>query len=814
MKNVCLPLSLLYLAVFLTVAIYGQSSLPASAKEFATRLVQAPDQQTRLSLLKEKGDLSNCELTRSLNEESDKLIRQRQNEKGREISLLAKEVAASCPGQREMATAINNIGRAYYQMSEYEQALEYFQQALKMRRELPDQWELAQSLNNVASVYEIKGLYSPALNYYEQSLAIKQPLAQGNKDRKGSLALSYTNVGLCHKYLRNLPLALKYYQAGLQLYEELKDAAGIARLHNHLGITAYEQGQLALAVDELQQSLHHNQNRETPERELQAQILNNLGLVYYADKKYDLALQACRQSLQLREELKNTERIARTQRRLARIYLAQNNFAEALAQAQSSARLSQQHPETFWQALLVEGEVHLALKNQVAAERCFTEAIQTIEAMRTQAPRLPEIQQRFFEDKITPYLAMTDLLLTQGRRHEALAYAERTKARVILDLIQTGQTQIAKEMPALLSAAPLTPTEMAALVPTTDTVLLEFVVANEKVHLFALTKAQAHAALEVQTISLDIKASELTALVQKFRQEVAERKLTFAAPAQALYQRLLQPVAGLLQQRKNVVIVPDGILWELPFQALMPDATWFLWEDHTIFYAPSLTALREINQRHLHRKPANAALTLLALGNPALTSKDPAGLAPEALPHAERQVRQLRQIYGLKASKVLVGGAATEQVFKTEASKYSVLHLATHGIYDDRSPMSSRVLLTPANGEDGQVEAQEILNLKLTNEIIVLSACETGRGRIGPGEGMIGLTWAFLIAGCPTLVASQWEVRDDSTSTLMTGFHRALKTTPQRRADALRQSALALLKSRQYHHPYYWAGFVLIGDGY
>ena len=369
-------------------------------------------------------------------------------------------------------------------------------------------------------------------------------------------------------------------------------------------------------------------------------------------------------------------------------------------------------------------------------------------------------------------------------------------------------------MSPLLASTPLTAAEIAALVPTAETILLEFVIFNEKVHLFALTKANAQAPAELQTIPLEISATKLTELVQTFRREVAERKISFAASAQALYQHLLKPAAGLLSQKKNVVIVPDGVLWELPFQALMPAEKHYFWQDHTIFYAPSLTALREITKRHADRKPTNAAMTLLALGNPTLTPNAQSEPAPAALTYAERQVQQLRQVYGLNASKVLTGAAATETAFKAEASKYSVLHLATHGIYDNLNPMSSRVLLAASASEDGKVEAQEIINLKLTNELIVLSACETGRGHIGPGEGVIGLTWAFLIAGCPTLVASQWEVRDDSTSRLMINFHRALKNTQQPRAEALRQAALSLLKSPDYNHPYYWAGFVLIGDGY
>lgn len=809
MKSRCLAL-----AAFCLVpgVVWGQTLLPAptSPQALATRLVQEKNPAHRTEMLKTQQRQVNCDLAQALNAETDKLLRERQNAQAVEIAPLAEEVARTCPTQRERATALNNLGRAHYQMSRYEPARSCFQQALELRRALPDKLELAQSLNNLASYFEVKAQYNPALAHYQESQRLKQQLIQpGTKNAEllKSIARGHGNMGLCHRYLGDYDLALAQFRQGVKLYADLQELRGLATLSNYTGDTLTEMGQWEPALEQFQQSLDYNQRDPLPDPELQAQILNNIGLVQYLNQKYDLALAACRESLRLREAGKNTERIARTQRRLAMIHLARNELTEALNNAQAAAKLSQQHTETFWKARLVEGEVQLALKNPAAAQQYFTEAIQTIEEMRTQAPRAPDIQQRFFENKTLPYLALTDLLLTEQRPLEALAYAERTKARVILDLIQANPAAAPSQLPAWLASAAATQAEMSALAPASDTLLLEFVIAKEKVHLFALTRTQA--TTKLQTFPLAISAAQLKERVQQFRTEVAQRKLSFAAQAQALYQELLQPAAALLRQKKKVVIVPDGILWELPFQALLSAENRFLWQDHTISYAPSLTAWQSLRQRQVNRQPA--ALTLLALGAPVLPANDAATSA--ALPFAKQQMQQLSQIYGRNTSRVLVGEAATEQVFKAEAAQYGVIHLATHGIYDDRNPMASRVLLTPTKAEDGSVEAQEILNLKLTNQLIVLSACETGRGRLGPGEGVIGLTWAFLIAGCPTLVASQWEVRDDSTSTLMSGFHRALKTGAQPSAEALRQAALSLLQSPKYKHPYYWAGFVLIGDG-
>jgi CHAT domain-containing protein len=116
--------------------------------------------------------------------------------------------------------------------------------------------------------------------------------------------------------------------------------------------------------------------------------------------------------------------------------------------------------------------------------------------------------------------------------------------------------------------------------------------------------------------------------------------------------------------------------------------------------------------------------------------------------------------------------------------------------------------------DDGLLEAREIMQLNLHADLVVLSACQTARGRIGAGEGMVGMSWAFFIAGVPTMAASQWKVDSASTAKLMVDFHKRLKDgapDSQTKARALRQASLALMKDPRYRHPYFWAGFVLMG---
>ncbi|MGH9898953.1 MAG: CHAT domain-containing protein, partial [Pyrinomonadaceae bacterium] len=372
-----------------------------------------------------------------------------------------------------------------------------------------------------------------------------------------------------------------------------------------------------------------------------------------------------------------------------------------------------------------------------------------------------------------------------------------------------------------------TPEDSAALIPDTNTALLEFVVMEDKTYLFVLTKNSTapQAAPDMKLYRLEIKEKDLARLTRQFRQGL--RDYSFLEVAPQLYDMLLKPARAQLQKRTNLIIVPDGVLWELPFQALMPGQGHFLFDDCAISYAPSLSVLQQMVK--LRRKPERSGSpTLLAFGNPVI-GKETAGrlrsvFTDEALPplpEAEREVKALGGLYGAAGSRVYIGREAREDRLKEEAGRYDVLQLATHGLLNNASPMYSQLVLSQTPGsqrEDGLLEAWEIMKLELKAEMVVLSACETGRGRVGAGEGIIGLSWALFVAGSPTTVVSQWSVESASTAEMMVEFHRRLRSRGKgvgqiSKAEALRQAELKLLKSGQYQNPFYWAGFVMVGDG-
>lgn len=597
----------------------------------------------------------------------------------------------------------------------------------------------------------------------------------------------------------------------------------------------------------------------------------------------------------MRETIGDKLGISQSLNSIAHVHHDSGDYEKALEFAERASAVAREigNREALWNARTVAGRSNRALDRLLPARAAFSEAIDTIEALRFQVAGGEKDQEQFFENKVSPYHAMAELLLAQNKAGEALEYAERSRARVLLDVLRNGRTNLTKamdsaesqreqtlrdelaslniqlarerlraepdrarladlerrlensrlnhenfeavlysghpELKALRGESPPLRIEQASdLLPDAQTALLEYVVTRDRVFVFALTRGKSPTGVDLRSQSLVIKRSELARLVEQFRQRLANHDLDFAAASAALYQLLIKPVAEQLRHKQNLIIVPDDTLWDLPFQALISSPGRYLINDFALSYAPSLTVLREMIVRR-KRHAGTGRSELLAVGNPALGGQTMARARTVALneqldplPEAERQVRTLAQLYGPSHSRIYIGSEAREELVKSEAAKYRVVQLATHGILNNANPLYSYVVLSQSedsSNEDGLLEAWEIMNLDLNAELVVLSACDTARGRIGAGEGVIGLSWAFFVAGSSTMVVSQWGVESAGTTELMLSFHRRLKARGHAaaasisKAEALRQAQLELLRSKPYQHPFYWAGFVLVGDG-
>ncbi|HKX33440.1 MAG TPA: tetratricopeptide repeat protein [Blastocatellia bacterium] len=797
------------------------------------------------------------------------------------------KISEEIGNQPRMARALGNIGNLYQDQGDYSQALEQYQKILKIFEDLNDEANIAGTLGNMGSVYALQGNYAKALEQFQKGLKISEKIGD-----KPVIANTLTSIGSVHYHQNNYAQALEQYQKSLKLNEEIGNRATIVITLCNIGNVHAAQGRYAPALEQYQQSLKISQ--EIGDEAAIAEALGNIGHLHQLQGHYAPALEFYQKSLKIDEGIGNQAGLAGTLRSIGESYELQGNHLEALRFAERAIDLASQtdRREVLWSAYYTAGRASLALNQLDRARQSFDAAIRTIEAIRTQVVGGEQEQQRFFESKVNPYQAMVELLIAQQQPGEALGYAERARARVLLDVFSGGRLNLTKAMTGpeieqerqlnnqlvslniqysrekqnpqdgqnrsnqletqlqkarldleafrtnLYAAHPelkiqrseIRPASLedaASLIPDPKTALLDFMVTDEKVHLFVLTGGTSGRAV-LNTYPLQVERKTLAEQVGQFRSRLANKDFGYRKLARGLYELLLKPAEKQLQGKTNLIISPDQVLWDLPFQVLQPREGRYLIEDAAISYAPSLTVLREM-QSLPRKKDAPAGVSILALGNPELGGKSvelvkiaimDANLQP--LPEAAKQVEALGQLYGPAHSRIYKGSEAREEVVKQESAGVRILHLATHGILNDASPMYSHVMLSQAPGkssEDGLLEAREIMNLDLNADLVVLSACETARGRIGTGEGVIGLTWALFVAGCPRTVVSQWKVESSSTTALMIEFHKRFKTRFESAqlatstAEAMRQASLKVMKEPQYRHPFYWGGFVVVGDG-
>jgi CHAT domain-containing protein/Tfp pilus assembly protein PilF len=781
------------------------------------------------------------------------------------------------------------LGNIYYSLGDFNRALDAYQKVLPRFEKLNRKMGISYALSNIGNIHYIQGDYAGALDHYQKSLAIDESVGD-----KSGIASSLANIGFVHRQQGNYDVALDFYQRSLNLRESLGDKAGIANTLNYIANVRFRQGHYNNALEFFTKSLELKQS--LGDKAGIVSSLYGIGQFHHSQGDYARAIDFYQKSLTLSEAMGSTHWITIELIAIADSRCSQGNYEKALEAADRATILARDigSPEMLWDARTVAGRAHRRLNRLSQSREAFDEAINTIEALRAQVAGSEQGRQLFFENKVAPYHEMVELLLAQDKKAEALAYAERAKARALVDVLSSGRINITKAMTsqeqeqerrlqmelaslnsqlsrerrrsqpdkvrisdlnARLGKARLqyeafqstlyavhpelrtrraegqaaTALEAAQLLPS-DAALLEYLVTEERTYLFVVSKGK-NASGEAATLStypLAIKQKDLAKEVSKFHDQLASRDISFRDSATKLFDLLLKPALSDLQAKTALVISPDSVLWDLPFQSLVTTDRRYVLEGYAISYSPSATALREMLKLSKSREDVTRRSGgLLAFGNATPEGRILEKITAvnrderlEPLPEAEREVKTIAQLYGDVQSKMYIRTEAREDRLKAEAGDFRVLHLATHGIMNDASPMYSHIVLAqgPANSnEDGLLEAWEIMKLDLNADLVVLSACETGRGRIGAGEGLIGLAWALFVAGTPTSVVSQWKVESKSTTELMINFHRYLRTGLQvpalkmRKAKALREAALKLLRTNEYRHPFYWAGFVLIG---
>ncbi|HKR66367.1 MAG TPA: CHAT domain-containing tetratricopeptide repeat protein [Thermoanaerobaculia bacterium] len=598
-----------------------------------------------------------------------------------------------------------------------------------------------------------------------------------------------------------------------------------------------------------------------------AEMLLQSGKIAEADAELTRALEVSRTSQDVRL-------IASVLDSIARLNLQAGRPEEALRVADEAEAVLRSKPSAVgmmgidptWSVLATRGRALRRTGRVADALLALQMSVERVEARRAEIEADELTLASFMQDKATPYRELASLLIEQGRVPEALIIAERLRARALGTSVARGGVErlppmsaadkkrydalnaaIAElnlkllahrddslrrtlqeqrlELRAFLFTLYAQRPELSArraedpqivlddphrLLPDRAEALLTFTVHDDETFAFFIERHGEQ--LDVTVRRVRVRRDALERQVDELVSAIGRRSLDYRRGARALYDLLVAGFEPRRRAKKLLTIVPDGVLWRLPFQTLLRPDGEPLVTRVAIAYAPSLALLRA----ERHEPHASPDLRLLAVADPSVphatqtaarTLAGAARLTP--LPDARREVREIAALYDNR-SRVLIGADASEAAVKRQLGDARILHLATHGLIDDASPMHSAVVLNATGADDGLLEAREILELGLSADLAILSTCESARGGLSPGEGMIGLSWALMVAGCRNTMVSHWKVASRSTADLMIAFHRALKRPGATYASALREAQLAMLRTNEFRHPFYWSPFVLI----
>lgn len=427
---------------------------------------------------------------------------------------------------------------------------------------------------------------------------------------------------------------------------------------------------------------------------------------------------------------------------------------------------------------------------------------------------------------------LQEVLVAQGRTDEALEVAEQSRARTLA----ASQGRASSTLP------PATLAEMKALASSYRSTIVAYTVAYELdpdllLEFSGFVDARAAALLiwvirpdgtgGFKRVALEAAGKPLTELIADARasigasgrgsargpapQGVAPAATRFAA-LQTLDRLLIEPIRQMLPSDPDsrVMLLPQDLLYTVPFAALQDRSGRFLAERHTVFFNPSFAALRLESQ--LLGQSARRARGVLVVGNPTMPSLAAGpGQRLEPLPDLPQALNEANDIAALFGARALSGGAATKPAVLERMRSARIVHLATHGLMDndrDRAQYFNSLAFAPVRGDAGFLQAREIGALQLGAELVVLSACDTADGK-PTGDGVLGFASAFLAAGVPSTLVAQWSIPDAPTAALMRTFYGELLRGADK-ASALRRAMLATMKEQP--HPANWAAFVLIGE--
>lgn len=711
---------------------------------------------------------------------------------------------------------LTTIGDIYLALGNYERALEFNKDALRVAERYIGKWSREECLNTIGFVYIELQDYARAMPYFQEALEYIRKIGHRREE-----ARCLYNIGFAYFKLGDLPNASDFFSRSLSAASLAGKKVIQAQNYNRLGDLYREQGSWDRSKESYEQA--QAVGREIGQPNAVWEAYAGLGALCAARKEIPAAIENYKKAVGIIEDLRV--------QLLLREY-SSGFFKSKIPIYEALVNLLFEESEKKPSAGILEECLYYAEK---AKARSFLDDLQKARIDPSSLPRgkVDELEQ------ISRTISHLSAELNDG----SLSPIDRAGLRESLakaeDDYQLFTETTRAENPGysrVVSSEPCRLPEIRKKLLSGGTGIVEYFVGEENIYIFFITAGD----LSVRRLTPPESGRTLR-LVGNYIGLLSSREISNAdvVPAgRRLYEALIGDAGRkCLSGTGNVIFIPDRALYYLPFETLVPGArdgsgrapSRFLLEDHGISYAPSASTLVSILER---REREQAGADLLSIGSPSLRRAGDAGRVENAgkdllseyylekrfilhpLAYASREMEAISKLMAPGSRRIVAGAEATEErVKKLPLSGYRILHFATHSLLDEMVASRSALVLSEdaRSGEDGFLQAREIYNLELNADLVVLSACQTAGGKMEKGEGIQGLSRAFLSSGSRSVVASLWNVNDESTSRFMKAFYGFL-TEGKTKQEALRLTKIRMSGSGDWR-PYHWAAFVLIGEG-
>ncbi|WP_103069246.1 CHAT domain-containing protein [Aquimarina sediminis] len=721
-----------------------------------------------------------------------------------------------------IAASYNNIGISHEKKQNYKKAIFFFNKALTTSSSIKNAKPLnAQLINNIGSANFFLKKYQKAIDYKKRALTIWYEIYGENHSK---VAGSYSDIGMIYAKNKNYNKALENYHKALRIRQKLLGETNflLATEYNNFGEVYKEKKEFKTALLWYQKALDVNLKKEVIDHDLIENSYKSLKLSLHSLTGQALAQAMLYQHNNIIDDLHNS--ILNYQQADTII----NTIRQTFTNYQDKVEFAKQAKEIYQGAITAQ----LLLKNQQSLEKAFyyaekSKANTLKELLNVSNAKnftgLPQnlvalekelrINKAFYQSKITEEYADKDTDTTRitffenklfdiNRRQDSLTQILEKNYPKYYQLKYQNKIVSVKDIQQQLDD---------------KTTVLEFFTGDSITYAFTISKNN----IAVQELS----TPKLTEQVEEFRKTIADKNTAdFKEQAHGLYNQLIAPVANTFVG-DNLIIIPDGSLWHLNSELLLtqhdksnnPALLSYLLRDYAVTYANSANLLfggtkQQEQTEQLQECLAFSFSDSRQTGETRTMSLAALRNAGGDLPGTRKEIKAISNIID---GQYYYGSQAIEANFKKNAGQYNILHLALHGKVDNERPENSKLYFTKNKDtiEDNLLYSHELFALNIPAELTVLSACNTGTGKIAKGEGIMSLGTAFQYAGTKSLLLTSWEVSDQTTPELMKYFYTNLKDGMSK-PKALQQAKLQYLTTADINRldPFYWGAFYLVGD--